>query len=112
MPPVLLADHDDEGRAVDSRGRQRADRVPEPGGRVQDRERGRVAPDRPAGRHADDRALVQAEHEAEVVRQVGEEVDLRRAGIREHRREPVFAEDVERRLAHRLAGHARKLTRK
>ena len=58
----------DERRAVDARGGEGADGVAEPGRRVQDRERGLAAPDRPAGRHADDRALVQREHEAEVVR--------------------------------------------
>ena len=40
-----------------------------------------------------------AEHEAEVVRQVGEQPDLGRPGVREDRRQPVLAPDVERRLA-------------
>ena len=47
------------GCAIDARGGERADRVAEAGGRVQDRERRLAAPDRPARRHADDRALVQ-----------------------------------------------------
>ena len=102
VAPVLLADDDDERRAVDARGGERADGVAEARGRVQDRERGLAAPDRPAGRHADDGALVQAEHEAEVVRQVGEQPDLGRSGVREDRREPVLAPDVERRVADRL----------
>ena len=67
MTPILLADDDDERRPVDARRRERADGVAEPGRRVQDRERRLAAADRPACRHADDRALVQPEHEAEVV---------------------------------------------
>ena len=109
MAPVLLADDDDERRAVDARGGQGADGVTEAGGRVQDRERRLAAPDRPAGRHADDRALVEPENEAKVVREVGEERDLGRPGIREERGEPVLAEDVERRFADRLDSHARSL---
>ena len=106
---VLLADDDDEGRAVDACGGQRADGVPEPRGRVQDRERGLAAPDRPARRHAHHGALVEPEHEAEVAREVGEERDLRRPWIREQRGQPVLAEDVERRVADRLRSHARSL---
>ena len=106
VAPVLLADDDDERRAVDARGGERADGVAEPGGRVQDRERGLAAPDRPAGRHADDRALVQREHEAEVVRQIGQQLDLGRARVREDRGQPVLAPDVEGRLADGLRGHA------
>ena len=79
MAAVLLPDEHDERRTVHARGRERADGVSEPGGRVQDRERRLVAPDRPAGRHADDGALVQREHEAQVVGQVGEQLDLGRA---------------------------------
>ena len=55
--------------------------------------------DRVAGRERDDRVLVQREHEAQVVRQPREERHLRRAGIREQRRQPAPAEDVERRVA-------------
>src|ERR1022692_2456843 len=109
MPAILLPDDDDESGTVDARRGQGADGVPKPGGRVQDRERRRAAPDRPAGGHADDRALVQTEHEAKIGRQVGEQIDLGRAGIREQRGEPVLTEDVERRLAHRPACHARSL---
>ena len=39
MTAILLPDEDNERRSVDSRGRERADRVAEPGSRVQDRER-------------------------------------------------------------------------
>jgi hypothetical protein len=105
---VLLAHHDDEGNPVDARRRERADRVSEAGSRVQDRERGLAPPDRPARRHAHDRALVQRKHEAKVAGQVGEQLDLRRAGVREESREPVLAKDVERRVTDGL-GHARSL---
>ena len=102
---VLLAHHDDEWRPVDACGRKRADRVAEPGGRVQDRECRLAAPDCPPCRHADDRALVEAEHEVEIWREVGEEGDLRRSGVREERGEPVLAEDVEGGFANRLDTH-------
>ncbi len=95
VPAVLLADHDDDRRAVDPRGRERPDRVPEPGRRVQHGQRGLPAPDRPARRETDHRPLVERQHEAEVVRQPGEEGNLRRAGVREHRRQATPAEDVE-----------------
>ena len=109
MAPVLLPHDDHERRTVDARGGQCADRVAEPGGRVQDRERGLAAPDRPARRHADDRALVQGEHEAEVVRQVGEQPDLGRPRVGEDRGQAVLAPDVEGRLADRLDSHGHSL---
>ena len=60
---------------------------------------GRAGAERPAGGHADDRALVQAEHEAELVGEIREERDLGRPRIREQRGEAVLAEDVEGRVA-------------
>ena len=106
MPPVLLADDDYKWRAVQPRGRQRADRIAEAGERVQDDER-RLAPaDRPARREADDGPLVQGQHEADVVGQADEERHLGRAGIAEEGREAAAAEDVERRLADRPLRHA------
>ena len=110
MTAVLLADDDDQRRAVDAGGGQGTDGVPQTGGRVQDGERRLAAPDRPARRHSHNRALVEAEYEAKVGRQIGEERDLGRAGIREERREPVLAEDVERRFADRLHRHAESLS--
>ena len=110
MAPVLLAHDDHERRAVDARGGQCADGVAEAGGRVQDRERGLAAPDRPARRHADDRALVQREHEAEVVRQIGQQPDLGRPRVREDRGQAVLAPDVEGRLADRLDSHGAQST--
>ncbi len=68
---------------------------------------GSRARDRPAGRHAHDRALVQGEHEAEVVGQVRKQGDLGRPGIGEERRQPVPAEDIECRVADGAWRHAR-----
>ena len=61
---------------------------------------GRPRSDRVPGCEADHRALVQAEDEAEVVRKADEERHLRRAGVREERRQPAPAEQVERGVAH------------
>ena len=95
---VLLADEHDERRAVDARRGQRADGVPEAGGRVEEDER-RLAPaERPPGRHPDDRPLVQPEDELEVGRQVDEKRHFGGAGVREHPREPPRAEGLERRV--------------
>ncbi len=104
VTPVLLADDDDERRAVDTGGRERADRVAEPRGRVQEDERRLAAPDRVAARHADHGSLVQAEHEVEIVGQPRQERHLGRAGVREERRQPAAAEDVERRVADEADG--------
>jgi hypothetical protein len=101
---VLLADHDDERRPVHPGRRERADRSPEPRGRVQEDERRLVPADREAGRETDDGSLVEAEHEAEVVRQPGEERNLRRPGVGEHRRQVPPAEDVEGGVPNRLPG--------
>ncbi len=95
MPPVLLADDDDERRAVHARRGEAADRRPQPGRRVQEHERRLAAADRVPARHRDHGAFVEAEHEAEVVGEAGEERHLGRAGVREHGREPAPAEDVE-----------------
>ena len=104
---VLLADQDDERRSVDPRGGERADGVAEAGRRVQDRER--TAPprvtNRPARGHADDRGLVQTEHEVQVVRQVGEQVELGRPGVGEERRQPALAQNLESRIAHGAGRH-------
>ena len=106
MAAVLLADDDDERRAVQARGGERGDRVAEPRRRVQQRQRRRAAPDRVAGRHRDHRALVQREHEAQVVGQPGQERHLGRAGVREDRGQPEAAQHVERGVAHGvLDGH-------
>ncbi len=96
---VLLADDDDERRPVHPRRGEPADRRPEPGRRVQQHQGRLAAADRiPAG-HTDDGALVEAEHEAEIVRQTRQERHLRRARVREHRRQPPPPEDVERGVA-------------
>ena len=51
--------------------------------------------------HPDHDRLLQTEHVAEVRRVVGEHRQLGRAGVAEHRRHPVGAEEVERRVADR-----------
>jgi len=58
VPPVLLPDDHDQRRPVHARGCEGTHRVPEPGGRVQEAERGLAAPDRVPGREPDDGALV------------------------------------------------------
>ena len=105
MAPVLLADEHDEGRAIHARRGERADGVSEPCGRVQDRQRRLVPCDRPAGGHPHDGALVQGEHEPEVVRQIREQADLRRPRVCEQRGEPAAPEHVERRVANRPWRH-------
>ena len=100
MAAVLLADHDHERRAVDARRGQGGDGVAQPRGGVQQGEGRLAAPDGEAGGHADDRALVQRQHEAQVVGEAGEEGDLGRAGIGEDRRQPEPAQDVEGGVAH------------
>ena len=49
--------------------------------------------------HPDDRLLLEPEHVPEVVREVGQHRQLRRAGVAEDRRHPVGAEQLERRFA-------------
>ena len=99
MAPVLLTHDDDERRAVHAGGRDGADPGAKPGRRMQEDERRPAAADREPGSEPDHGSLVQPEDEADVVRQVGEERDLRRTGVREHRRQPAPAEDVERRVS-------------
>ena len=104
LAAVLLPDDDHERRAAVAGVGDRVDRVAQPGGRVQVDERGLAAGERVAGRHPHDRALVEAEHEPDVGRQVGQERDLGRARVAEDRRHPVAAHDLERGIAD---GHAR-----
>ena len=99
MPTVLLSHDDHERRAVHTGGREGADPRAEPGRRVQEDESRPAAADRQARSEPDHGGLVQPEDEADVVRQVGEERDLRRPGVREHRRQPAPAEDVECRVS-------------
>ena len=106
MTTILLTDEDDERRPVDARGRERADRIAEAGGRVQERERGLPSSDRPAGRDPDDRCLVKREHELEIVRKTREERHLGRPRVGEQDREPPLPKDVDDRITHRRAGHA------
>ena len=100
VPAVLLADHDHQRRAVDARRGQGRDGVAQPRRGVQQGEGRLAAPDGEARGHAHDRALVQRQHEAQVVGEAGEEGDLGRAGIGEDRRQPEPAQDVEGGVAH------------
>jgi hypothetical protein len=50
---------------------------------------------RPAGGRAHHRALVQGQHEIQVLGQVGEQRHLRRARVGEHGGQPVQAQDIE-----------------
>ena len=100
---VLLPDDDHDRSTVDPRRRDPADGIPEAGRRVHERQRRLAAAERPAGREPEHRALVEREHEAQVVRQPGEKGHLGRAGIREDRRQPAAAEDLEGGVADRAA---------
>jgi len=71
---VLLARSDHDRRVVRLRVRQCADRVAEPGRRVQVHERRPTCRHRVALGHADDGRLLQCEHVVQVVR-AGERVD-------------------------------------
>ena len=83
LAAVLLADHDDQRRANVACVDDRVDRVAKPGRGVEVHERRLAARERVARGDADDRALVQAEHEPDVVGQVGEERDLSRPRVAE-----------------------------
>ena len=110
VAPVLLADQHDERRPVDPRRRESANGVPEPGGRVEEDERGRLACQRPARRHPDHRPLVQPEDELEVGRQVDQERHLGRAGVREHPGQPALTKHLDRRVANGGLRHRATLT--
>src|SRR5207253_4503824 len=94
----LLTNEDDERRAIHACRCERADGVSESGGRMEDGERRLVARDRVARRKCYDGALVQREHERQVVGESCEERHLRRAGVREQRRQAATTEHVERRV--------------
>jgi hypothetical protein len=106
MTTILLTDENDERRPVDARGRERADRVAEPRGRVQECKRGLRSSNRPAGRDPDDRCLVKRKHELEVVRKSREERHLGRPRVREQSRESPLPKDVHDCITYRRAGHA------
>ena len=101
LPPVLLPDHDHERNPVVARTDDRVDGVAEAGRRVQVDEGRPPRPECVAARHPDDAALVQSEHELEVVGNVGEERDLARAGVPEDARHAEPPHDGERLLADR-----------
>jgi hypothetical protein len=102
---ILLADEDDERRPVDTRGGERAHRIAQARGGVEEGDCRSSTPDRPTRREPHDRALVEAEHEAQVLREVGQERHLGGAGVAENRRQALLPEDLERRVANRLPAH-------
>jgi hypothetical protein len=101
----LLARGDHERRLVGLRGEDRAHRVADARRGVEVHERGPPARLRVAVGHADRDALVQAEHVAEVLRELLEERQLGRAGVAEHRGHALLAQEREGGLAD--AGHGR-----
>ena len=101
----LLARGDHERGLVGLRGEDRAHRVADPGGGVEVDERGAAARLRVAVGHPDRRALMEAEHVAEVRGEVGEERQLGRAGVAEHRGHAASAQHLEGGFANR--GHGR-----
>jgi hypothetical protein len=92
----LLSDHDDQRRPAVTGVGDRVDGVAETGRGVQVDERRLAAGDRVTGGHPHDGALVQAEHELDVGREVSEEVDLGGARIAEDPGQSVPAHHVKR----------------
>ncbi len=99
----LLAGGDQQRRVVGLGVEDRPHRVADPRRGVEVDDRGLAGGEREAVCHPDHDRLLEAEHVAEVGREIGQHRQLGRAGIAEHRRHPVGAEEVERRVANR--GH-------
>jgi len=95
----LLPDQDDQRHAALAGVGERVDRVAQPGDRVQVDQRRGGGGDRVPARHPHDRVLMQREHEAQILGQVGQKRDLDGARIAEDRPQPELAHDVEGRLA-------------
>ena len=91
---VLLAHDHHERHAVQARGGDRRDGVPQPGRAVQERQRGSSPAQRVPAGDAHHRPLVQRQHEAQVVRQPGQERHLGAARVGEDRRQLQPAEHV------------------
>ena len=95
----LLAGGDQQRRVVGLRVEDRPHRVADARRGVQVDERGAAAGLRVAVGHPDHDRLLQAEHVAEVAREVAQHRQLGRARVAEDRRHPLLAEEVESRLA-------------
>jgi hypothetical protein len=95
VAPILLTHEHDERRPVDACRREGAHGIAEARRRVENRERGRRPAERIPRGHPDHGALVEPEHEVEIVRKGREEGHFGRARVREHLREAPLAKDVE-----------------
>ena len=95
----LLARGDQQRRVVGLGVEDRPHRVADPGRGVQVDDGGAAGGLGEAVGHPDHDRLLQAEHVAEVGREVGQHRQLGRAGVAEDRRHPLLAEEVERGLA-------------
>ncbi len=101
LRPRLLAGRDQQRRVVGLGVEDRPHRVADPGRGVEVGHRGAARGLGVAVGHPDHDRLLQAEHVAEVGGEVGQHRQLGRAGVAEHRRHPVGAEEVEAGLADR-----------
>ena len=101
LRPCLLAGGDQQRRVVGLGVEDRSHRVADAGRGVEVDHGGLAGGLGEAVGHPDHDRLLQAEHVAEVRGVVGEHRQLGRAGVAEHRRHPVGAEEVERRVADR-----------
>ncbi len=99
LATILLTDEDDQRRAAVACVGDRVDRIAEARRGVQVDEGGRSTSERVAGRHPDHRALVQTEHEFDVIREIGQERDLGGARVAEDPRQTETAHNVEGRVA-------------
>ena len=104
----LLAGGDQQRRVVGLGVEDRPHRVADPGRGVEVDDGGLAGGLGETVGHPDHDRLLEAEHVAEVAREVGKHRQLGRARVAEHRRHPVGAEEVERRFANR--GHGRTLS--
>jgi hypothetical protein len=97
--PGLLTRGDHERRLVGLGGEDRPHRVADPRSGVEVHERGAAARLRVAVGDADRHSLVEPEHVAEVAGEVGQERQLGRPRVAEHRRHPPRAQHLEGGLA-------------
>jgi hypothetical protein len=104
LRPDLLAGGDEQRGVVRLRVEDRAHPVPDAGSGVQVDVGGTARGLREAVRHPDGDRLLEGEDVPEVLGELREHRQLRRAGVAEHRRHPVRAEEFERRFPDRRHG--------